>query len=110
MKIVKFGFALFGINTYVVVDTSTGKCAIIDPGMIDQEEENAIADFINRNGYEVTHLINTHLHIDHVAGNSFTTDRFHVPVLAIPTTRSAGHASTSRPRSSVYAEKSITCR
>ncbi len=39
MKIVKFGFALFGINTYVVVDTSTGKCAIIDPGMIDQEEE-----------------------------------------------------------------------
>ncbi len=84
MKIVKFGFALFGINTYVVVDTSTGKCAIIDPGMIDQEEENAIADFINRNGYEVTHLINTHLHIDHVAGNSFTTDRFHVPVLAHP--------------------------
>lgn len=84
MKIVKFGFSLFGIITYVVVDISTGKCAITDPGMIDPEEENAIADFIDRNGYEVTHLINTHLHIDHVAGNRFTTDRFHVPVLAHP--------------------------
>lgn len=82
MKIVKFGFSLFGINTYVVVDPSTGKCAIVDPGMIDPEEENALADYIERNEYQVTHVINTHLHIDHVAGNHFAIERFHVPVLA----------------------------
>lgn len=82
MKIVKFGFSLFGINTYVVVDPTTGKCAIVDPGMIDPEEENALADYIKRNEYQVTHVINTHLHIDHVAGNHFAIERFHVPVLA----------------------------
>ncbi len=82
MKIIKFGFSLFGINTYVVVDPSTGKCAIVDPGMIDPEEENALADYIERNEYQVTHVINTHLHIDHVAGNHFAIERFHVPVLA----------------------------
>ena len=82
MKIVKFGFSLFGINTYVVVDPTTGKCAIVDPGMIDPEEENALADYIERNEYQVTHVINTHLHIDHVAGNHFAIERFHVPVLA----------------------------
>ena len=57
MKIIKFGFSLFGINTYVVVDPSTGKCAIVDPGMIDPEEENALADYIERNEYQVTHAI-----------------------------------------------------
>lgn len=82
MKIVKFGFSLFGINTYVVVDPTTGKCAIVDPGMIDPEEENALADYIKRNEYQVTHVINTHLHIDHVAGNHFAIERFHVRVLA----------------------------
>lgn len=82
MKIVKFGFSLFGINTYVVVDPTTGKCAIVDPGMIDPEEENALADYIERNEYQVTHVINTHLHIDHVAGNHFAIERFHAPVLA----------------------------
>ena len=32
MKIVKFGFALFGINTYVVVDTSDRKMRDNRPG------------------------------------------------------------------------------
>ena len=38
MKVAKFEFSLFGINTYVVSDPATGKCAVIDPGMIDAEE------------------------------------------------------------------------
>ena len=29
MKIVKFGFSLFGINTYLVYDPSTLKCATL---------------------------------------------------------------------------------
>lgn len=81
MKVIKFGFSIFGINTYVVVDESTRKCAVIDPGMTDAEEENALVDYIKRNHLTVTHVINTHLHVDHAVGNKFVVDRFRVPVV-----------------------------
>lgn len=82
MKVAKFEFSLFGINTYVVYDPDTLKCAIVDPGMINSEEERAMVDFINRNKLEVTHVINTHLHVDHAAGNKFAASNFNAPVAA----------------------------
>lgn len=82
MKVVKFGFSLFGINTYIVYDQSTHKCAIIDPGMIDTEEEEALERFVKRNDLSVTHIINTHLHVDHAIGDKFTSDVFGAPILA----------------------------
>lgn len=80
MKVTRFTFSLFGINTYVVSDPATKACAIIDPGMLAPEENEAMTRFIEREGLKVEHLINTHMHIDHVAGNSFVTDRYGVPV------------------------------
>lgn len=82
MKVAIFQFYLFGINTYVVYDPATLCCAVIDPGMLGPKEEQAIADFITKNNLKVTHLINTHLHIDHAIGNAFIKDRYDVPVLA----------------------------
>ncbi len=84
MKVAKFEFSLFGINTYVVYDPATKKCAVIDPGMSDQEEEEALTGFITRNGLTVTHIINTHLHIDHAIGDRFASETFGAPVLAHP--------------------------
>ena len=80
MKIAKFEFSLFGINTYVVWDPDTLDCAIVDPGMIDAEEENALVDFIKRENLNVTHIINTHLHVDHAIGDKFAVDTFKAPV------------------------------
>lgn len=82
MKVVKFEFSLLGINTYIVYDPVSLECAIIDPGMMYEEEEKAMLDFINRNKLKVTHLINTHLHVDHAAGNKFISEQFKVPVKA----------------------------
>lgn len=82
MKIVKFGFSLFGINTYIVYDETTRKCAIIDPGMIETEEEEALERFVKRNNLTVTHIINTHLHVDHAIGDKFAADVFGAPILA----------------------------
>lgn len=82
MNIAKFGFSLFGINTYVVYDPVMKKAAIIDPGMINAEEEKALSGFIERNGLEVTHIINTHLHIDHAIGAEFAKNRFPAPLFA----------------------------
>lgn len=81
LKIAKFEFSLFGINTYAVYDPKEGKCVIVDPGMINTEEENAIVNFIERNNLTVTNIINTHLHVDHAVGVSFAKKRFVVPVL-----------------------------
>ena len=82
MKVAIFQFAIFGINSYVVYDPDTRCCAIIDPGMTNCKEENAIVDFIDRNKLSVKYVINTHLHIDHAVGNEFLTDKYNVPVLA----------------------------
>lgn len=82
MKVVKFTFSLFGINTYVVYDAATLDCAIIDPGMMGVEEEQALTRFIQSRGLKVTHVINTHLHIDHAIGDKFAATHYGVPVLA----------------------------
>lgn len=90
MKIAKFEFSLFGINTYVVYDPETMKGVIVDPGMINREEEEAMKRFIERNHIEVTNIINTHLHVDHAVGNKFAKELFNVPVLAHKADESLG--------------------
>lgn len=82
MKVAIFQFSLFGINTYVVYDPATKECVIIDPGMINREEEKAMTEFIRKNSLKVDSVINTHLHIDHAVGNSFLKKEYDTPVLA----------------------------
>lgn len=82
MEIAIFQFSLFGINTYIVYDPETRECAIIDPGMSNAEEEQAIEEFILSKGLHLTQIINTHLHIDHVAGVPYLRKKFGVPVLS----------------------------
>lgn len=84
MKVAKFEFSLFGINTYVVYDPATKECAVIDPGMFNTEEEEALRRFIEREGLKVTHVINTHLHVDHAVGDKYASRVFDAPVLAHP--------------------------
>ena len=82
MNIAKFEFSLFGINTYILYDPKDLKGAIIDPGMINQEEENALSNFVLKNNLTITHIINTHLHIDHAIGISFAKNSFNAPLYA----------------------------
>lgn len=82
MQVAVFQFSLFGINTFVVFDPETKKAAIVDPGMSTPEEEKAIENFLAEKGLTLTQIINTHLHIDHVAGIPFLRKKYGVPVLA----------------------------
>ena len=82
MQVAIFQFSLFGINTYLVFDPQSKECAIIDPGMSTPEEELAIENFIAEKGLTLTQIINTHLHIDHVAGIPYLREKFGVPVKA----------------------------
>ncbi len=82
LKIAKFGFYMFGINTYVVYDPEEKEAAIIDPGMSRKEEFEAIEKFIEREGLKVTHLVNTHLHIDHAIADNWVKEKYGVPIEA----------------------------
>ncbi|MDE6018277.1 MAG: MBL fold metallo-hydrolase, partial [Muribaculaceae bacterium] len=76
LKVAKFGFYMFGINTYLVYDPEEKECAVIDPGMSQQSEFDAIGKFIDREGLKVTHLINTHLHIDHAISDNWVKEEY----------------------------------
>lgn len=82
LKIARFGFYMFGINTYVVYDPEVKEAAVIDPGMSRKEEFDALEKFIDREGLKVTHLINTHLHIDHAIADNWVKAKYGVPVEA----------------------------
>lgn len=82
MQVAIFQFSLFDINTYLVFDPESKECAVIDPGMSNPEEEKAIENFIAEKGLTLTQIINTHLHIDHVAGIPFFRAKYSAPVLA----------------------------
>lgn len=84
MEILKFGFSFFGINTYLVYDAATRECVVVDPGMVNRYEETAIKKAVEKYGLKITKVINTHLHIDHVAGNRFIVKEYKVPVYAHP--------------------------
>jgi hydroxyacylglutathione hydrolase len=51
---------------YLVGDHAAKTCALIDPAF----ETKRILTAVKENSYRVTHVINTHSHSDHTAGNS----------------------------------------
>ena len=51
---------------YLVGDETSRRCALIDPAF---ETDEILAE-VEQSGYRVTHLINTHSHSDHTAGNA----------------------------------------
>lgn len=75
IHIKKFVFNPFQVNTYVLYD-DTRECIIIDPGCADPQEQEEITSFIREKGLKPVRLLNTHSHIDHIAGNVFISDQF----------------------------------
>lgn len=76
MKIITLQFNDFAENTYIVYDPDTLDCAIIDPGMSTRREEKHIERVIEAGGLNPVHVINTHMHIDHVLGNDYFSSRY----------------------------------
>lgn len=81
MKIKIFEFNPIAVNTYVLYD-KTGECVIVDPACFYPNEQQALAKFINDKKLVVKHILNTHLHFDHVFGVNFVEKQFGVKMQA----------------------------
>lgn len=68
LRLARFVFNMFAVNTYVVYDEDSREAIVIDPGMIDEEEKKALDNFITKNSLTITGIVNTHMHIDHCFG------------------------------------------
>ena len=75
LTVQRFTFNSLAEHTYVVYD-ETKACAIIDPGCFEQQEKQRLSKFIQAQSLRVTHLVNTHCHIDHVLGNRYIKDTY----------------------------------
>ncbi len=62
-----------GVNCFIAYD-ETKEGVIIDCGCSAASEWNSIKNFINAEGLSIKHMLNTHLHFDHVWGNHFVTE------------------------------------
>ena len=81
MNIKVFEFNPIAVNTYVLYD-ETGECVIIDAACFFSNEQQELLSFINNNKLVVKHLLNTHLHFDHVFGVNFMEEQFDVKMKA----------------------------
>ena len=82
MRIARFQFNMLPVNTYVLWDTASRECAIVDAGCYYPKEEETLAEFIDDNKLTVKYLLATHLHFDHCFGNSFVAKKYGVILYA----------------------------
>ena len=81
MKVKVFEFNPVAVNTYVLHD-STGECVIVDPACFYPDEQRALFNYIVDKKLVVKHVLNTHLHFDHVFGANFIKKQFDVELEA----------------------------
>ena len=55
-------------NCYLIGCKKTKKAAVIDPG--GENEVDLILNLLQKNNFDLKYVINTHGHIDHIAGNN----------------------------------------
>lgn len=78
MKVSRFTFNMFGVNTYILWDDISREALIVDPGMITEKEQKEIKAFLDANNLNLRHLINTHMHIDHAFGISYVKENYNL--------------------------------
>ena len=74
MKVKVFEFNPIAVNTYVLHDKE--ECVVIDAACFFPDEQSALLNYILDNNLVVKHILNTHLHFDHIFGVNFMESQF----------------------------------
>lgn len=77
LKIAKFTFNPLSENTYIIYSNS--RAVVIDPGMYHKYEQEAFDNFLLEKELKLVKIVNTHCHLDHVAGVSYLQNKYKVP-------------------------------
>lgn len=76
----QFTFNHFEVNCYLIVDEATRQCAIVDPACEASFEDAQLTQYIEAEQLQVTHILLTHAHVDHIAGLRQCCEHYHLPV------------------------------
>lgn len=80
MEIKTFHFNPIMVNTYILSD-ETGEAIIVDPGNCQTYEDEQIREYVASRNLKIKYIINTHPHIDHIAGNPWCVAEYHPELL-----------------------------
>ena len=92
MKVSKFIVNPIGENTYILWNGEASEAAIVDPGMMNSEERDAVDGFVKKNRLSVRMVLMTHLHFDHAASARYVADKYGVKVYAGEADKPLGQA------------------
>lgn len=81
MKVKVFEFNPIAVNTYILHD-KTGECVIIDAACFYPDEQRDLLNYIIDKKLVVKHMLNTHLHFDHLFGVNFVESKFDLQMQA----------------------------
>ena len=76
----QFTFNHFEVNCYLIVDEATKQCAIVDPACEASFEDAQLTQYIAQEQLQVTHILLTHAHVDHIAGLRQVCEHYRLPV------------------------------
>ncbi|MCW3160057.1 MBL fold metallo-hydrolase [Chryseobacterium oryctis] len=79
LQIQGFVFNFASENTYILYNENKNAW-LIDPGNMNEQETQAIDNFITEKELKIQKILLTHAHIDHVLGLQWAFDKFKVPV------------------------------
>ena len=78
LNVTFFTFNAFEENTYIISNEKK-ECWIVDPGMYQEEERQAVFSFIAQKELIPQAIINTHTHLDHIFGVQALIDKYRIP-------------------------------
>lgn len=81
MQVKRFVNNPFQEISYLLYDESK-EAVLIDCGCSNTKERERILDYIDKKDLKLVKLLNTHLHIDHIAGNAFIKKHFNISPMA----------------------------
>ncbi len=82
----QFTFNHFEVNCYLIVDDRVPtagekrKCAIVDPACEASFEDAQLSQYIEQEHLQVSLILLTHAHVDHIAGLRQCCEHYHLPV------------------------------
>lgn len=82
----QFTFNHFEVNSYLIIDDRVPtagekrQCAIVDPACEASFEDAQLTQYIEQEQLQVTHILLTHAHVDHIAGLRQCCEHYKLPV------------------------------